>query len=177
MSLHTLALDSKPIDIALSKSGNRLAVLSNSDLAVYAVDLHKRPIPKPSLLWRSDAIKDHSPRHIAFLGEDRMFVLTDSWDEEESSLWRSEGDMLLPQGPIMEAESASLLFSNVDQETLYIQFENGALHQVVVGETTSDLAPQTPLVNKFPSFAPEVQIIDVESQVHHHAIREIVSNS
>jgi len=165
MSLHTVALESKPMDVALSKSGNCLAVLSDSDLAVYALDLNKRPIPKPSLLWRSDAVKDHSPRHVTFLGEDQMFVLTDSWDEEESSLWHSEGDMLLPQGPIMEAEGTSLLLSSIDQETLYTQFQSGALHQVVVDETTSDLPPQMSLVNKFPSFAPEVQLVNVESQV------------
>lgn len=153
------------MDVALSKSGNRLAVLSDSDLAVYALDLNKRPIPKPSLLWRSDAVKDHSPRHVTFLGEDQMFVLTDSWDEEESSLWHSEGDMLLPQGPIMEAEGTSLLLSSIDQETLYSQFQSGALHQVVVDETTSDLPPQMSLVNKFPSFAPEVQLVNVEGQV------------
>ncbi|KAH6875352.1 elongator complex protein 1 [Alternaria rosae] len=164
MSLHTLALDAKPIDVALSKSGNRLAVLSDSDLSVYALDLNKRPIPKPSLLWRSDVISYSSPRHVTFFGGDQIFVLTDTWDEEESSLWQSQGDVLLPQGPIMETENASLLFSNVHQETPYIEFQNGALHQVVVDELRSDCAPLTPFVHKFPSFAPEVQMIDVEGQ-------------
>ncbi|CAG5182057.1 uncharacterized protein ALTATR162_LOCUS9970 [Alternaria atra] len=164
MSLLTLALESKPMDVALSKSGDRLAVLSDGDLAVYALDLNKRPIPKPSLVWRSDAVKDHSPRHVTFLGENQMFVLTDSWDDEESSLWRSEGDMLLPQGPIMETESTSLILSGVDQETLYTQFQSGALHQFVIDETTSDLPPQTFPINKFPSFAPEVQVINIEGQ-------------
>lgn len=165
MSLHTLLLESKPIDVALSKSGNRLAVLSDRDLAVYALELNKRPIPKPSLLWRSDAVKDHSPRHVTFLGEDRMFVLTDSWDEEESSLWRSEADMLLPQGPIMETEGTSLLLSDVDQKTLYTQFQSGNLHQFVIDDSTSDLPPQTSPINKFPSFAPETQVINIEGQV------------
>jgi elongator complex protein 1 len=165
------------MDVALSKSGNRLAVLSNSDLAVYALDLSKRPIPKPSLLWRSDAISDHSPRHITFFGEDQMFVLTDSWDEEEGSLWRNEGDVLLPQGPLMETENASLLFSNIHQETPYIEFQNGAVHQVVLDEIRSECAPPTPLVHKFPSFAPEVQMIDIEGQVRRHTSYDIVSDS
>lgn len=165
MSLHTLALESKAMDVALSKSGHRLAVLSDHDLAVYALDLNKRPIPQPSLLWRSDAVKDHSPRHVTFLGEDQMLVLTDSWDEEESFLWRTEEDILLLQGPIMEATSTSLLLSDVDNETLYTQFQNGALHQVVIDKTTSDLPPQTLFVNKFPSFMPEAQVINIERQV------------
>jgi elongator complex protein 1 len=165
MSLHTLALDSKPIDVALSKSGTRLAVLSDQDLAVYALDLNKRPIPKPAFIWRSDAVKDHSPRHVTFVGDDQIFVLTDSWDEDESHLWRSEGEMLLSQGPIIEAESASLLLSSVDHETLHVQFQNGALHQIGTEEATADLPPQTSLVNKFPSPAPEVQVVEIEGQV------------
>jgi len=166
MSLHTLILESIPVGIALSKSGNRLAVLSDSDLAVYALDLEKRPIPKPAFLWRSDAVKDHSPRHVAFLGDNQIFVLTDNWDEDEASVWRFEGDMLLTQGPIVEADSPSLLFSSVDHELVYTEFQNGALHQVVIGETTTtDLPPQTSLVHKFPSFASEVQIVSFEGQV------------
>jgi elongator complex protein 1 len=158
MSLHTLALESKPIDVALSKSGTRLAVLSDQDLAVYALDLNKRPIPKPAFIWRSDAVKDHSPRHVTFVGDDQIFVLTDSWDEDE-------GEMLLSQGPIIEAESASLLLSSVDHETLHVQFQNGALHQIGTEEATADLPPQTSLVNKFPSPAPEVQVVEIEGQV------------
>ena len=165
MSLHTLALESIPVDVALSKSGNRLVVLSDKDLAVYALDLEKRPIPKPAFLWRSDAVKDHSPRHVTFLGDDQIFALTDNWDEDEASLWRSEGDMLLPQGPIVEADSTSLLLPSVDHELIYTEFQNGALHQVVMDETTTDLPPQTSLVHKFPSFASEVQIVNFEGQV------------
>lgn len=165
MSLHTLALESIPVNVALSKSGNRLAVLSDSDLAVYALDLEKRPIPKPAFLWRSGAVKDHSPRHVTFVGDEQIFVLTDSWDEDEASLWRSEGDMLLPQGPIVEADSTSLLLSSVDHGILYTEFQNGALHQVVIDETTTDLPPQGTLVHKFPSFAPEVQVVNFEGQV------------
>ncbi|KAF1937312.1 elongator complex protein 1 [Clathrospora elynae] len=164
MSLHTLTLESKPIDVALSQSGTRLVVLSDNDLAVYALDLNKRPIPKPVFLWRSDAMKDHSPRHVTFVGDDQIFVLTDSWDEDESRIWRSEGDALLPQGPLVDAESASSLISSVDFETLYVQFQNGALHQVGSDETTADLPPQTSLVHKFPSSAPEVQVVNVDGQ-------------
>jgi hypothetical protein len=52
MAFHTLALEYKAVDVALSESGSRLAVLSNTDLALYALDLNKRPIPKPTLLWK-----------------------------------------------------------------------------------------------------------------------------
>ncbi|RAR02984.1 elongator complex protein 1 [Stemphylium lycopersici] len=164
MSLHTLALESKAVDVALSKSGNRMAVLSDKGLSVYALDLDKRPIPKPAFLWKSDAIKDHSPRHVTFIGDDQIFALTDSWDEDESTLWRSEGDTLLPQGPIVEADSTSTLLSSIDHETLHILLQNGSLHQISADETAADLPPQTLLVNRFPTFAPEVQVVNFEGQ-------------
>lgn len=173
MSFHSLALESKTIDVALSKSGTRLAVLSQHDLSVYALDLNKRPVPKPSFLWKSDAVKDHCPRHVTFIGDDQIFVLTDSWDEDESSLWRSKGDMLLPQGPIVEADSTSTLLSSIDHKTLYTLLQNGALHEIITGEVAEDLPPQTSLMNKFPAFAPEVQVAEFERQVR--ALREFKS--
>ena len=165
MSLHTLILEQKPIDVALSKSGTRLAVLSNDGVAVYALDIHKRPLPRPALLWRRDAFKACSPRHVTFLRDERIYVLTDAWDEDESHLWRSEGEELFLQGPLVESERVSTLMSSVDYETLYVQLENGALHQISTEETSTDLPPQTVLTRRLPTFCPEVQIAHSEGQV------------
>lgn len=161
MSFQTLSLDSVPIDVTLSKSGIRLAILSNHTLAVYALDMHKRPVPKPTLLWRSDALKDYSPRHVAFVGDESIHVLIDNWDEEEAFLWRSEGEDIVPHGPIMETENVSSLVSTVDQSAIYAEFQNGALHQV---DITEDMSPQTPLVQKLPTFCAEVQVAHVDGQ-------------
>ena len=165
MSLHTLALEHKPVDVALSMSGTRLAVLSGTDLAVYALDMSKRPVSKPTLVWRSDALQGHSPRHVVFSGDEQIFVLTDNWDEDESCLWRSEGQELLPQGPIMEADHASFLSSSVDYQEVYIQLQNGALHRVNTDESSADLPPQTSLVHKFPAFAAEAKTVTADGQV------------
>jgi elongator complex protein 1 len=102
MSLHKLPLEHKAIDVAVSMSGTRLAVLSDTDLAVYALDMSKKPVPMPSLLWRSDAFKDHIPRHVAFVGDEQIFVLTDDWDEDESSVWISNDKELVSRGPILD---------------------------------------------------------------------------
>lgn len=142
-----------------------MAVLSDRVLSVYELDLNKRPIPKPAFLWKSDAITNHSPRHVTFIGDDQIYVLTDSWDDDESTLWRSEGDMLLPHGPIVEADSTSTLLSSIDHETLHVLLQNGSLHQISADETAADLPPQTLLINKFPTFAPEVQVVNFEGQV------------
>ena len=165
MSLQTIALLRKPIDVALSRSGNHIAVLSDHDISLYALNMDKRPLLKPSLLWRSDVVKDHCPRHVSFIGDNHIYVLTDRWDEHGSYLWRCEGEQLLPQGLIVEDDSASLLTSSVDFELLYLQSQNGALHNISTDEATVDLPPQTAFIRKLPSFSPESQIIDVEGQV------------
>ena len=165
MSLLTLALEGMPIDIAFSKTGSRLAVLGDSYLAVYTLDLDKRPIPKPSLLWRSDAIKGHSPRHVTFVSDHQLYILSDNWDNDETSIWKNDGENLLLRGPILETEKVSSLFSNIDNSTLYVQLQNGTLCQVDTDESTTDLPPQTDVVHKIPSFSPEVQVVHVEDQV------------
>jgi len=164
MSLQTLTLESVPVDVTLSKSGTRLAVLSALDIAVYALDMHKRPIPKPVLLWRSNALKGYSPRQVAFVGDEDIHILIDNWDEEEAFLWRSEGENVVPHGPIMETENVSSLVSSVGSSAIYAQFKNGSLHQV---DTTANMSPQTPLIQKLPSFCSETQVAEIEGQVWH----------
>jgi elongator complex protein 1 len=165
MAFHTLVLERKALDVAISKSGNQLAVLSDSDISVYALDLNKRPVSRPSLLWRSDAIKLHCPRHIAFIGDERLFCLTDNWDEDESFLWKSTGEEVVPLGPIVEAEAVSSLISDLNHKTLYIQLQNGTLHMIDTAEDSTDLPPQTSLMHKFSSLAPEYSIATVEGEV------------
>jgi elongator complex protein 1 len=165
MAFHTLVLERKALDVAISRSGSRIAVLSDSDLAFYALDLNKRPVPKPVLLWRNDAFKSHCPRHIAFVGDEQLFCLTDSWDENESFLWRSKGNEVLPLGPIVEPEGVSSLVSDLDRKTLCIQLQNGALRIIDTTEDSAGLPPQTSLMHKFSSLAPEYSIATVEEQV------------
>lgn len=119
---------------------------------------------RPSLLWQSDALEGQSARHVTFTNDEQLYVLTDSWIEEESSLWRSEGQMLLPQGPIVEAESVSSLTTDVDYQSLYLQLQNGSLHRIDTNEAASDLPPQTSLTQKFLAFAPEAKVVTVDEQ-------------
>lgn len=170
MALCTVSLDRKPTDVALSKSGTRLAVLSENHLAVYGLDVTKRPISKPSLVWQSDALEGQSARHVTFLDDEQLYVLADSWIDDESSLWRSEGQMLLPQGPIMDAEGVSLLTSDVDYQNLYLQLQSGALLEVDTNEAASDLPPQITLTQKFPAFAPDFKMVTVDGQVSHSSL-------
>lgn len=165
MAFCTVSLDNKPTDVALSKSGTRLAVLSDNHLAVYGLDVTKRPISRPSLLWQSDALEGHSARHVTFLDDEQLYVLTDSWIADESSLWRSEDQTLLPQGPVVEADSVSSLISGVDYQSLYLQLQNGTVHQIDTNETASDLPPQTTLTQNFPAVAPDYKVVSIDAQV------------
>lgn len=165
MAFCTLPLEHKPTDVALSKSGTRLAVLSNSHLAVYELDVTKRPMVRPSLSWQSDALDGQSARHVTFIDDEQLYVLTDSWVEDESSLWRSEGEFLLPQGPLVESEPVSSLTSGVSYQGLYLQLQNGAVNEIDTTESASDLPPQTTLQQKFPAFAPEYKVVNTDGQV------------
>jgi elongator complex protein 1 len=164
MAFQTLVLENNAIDVAISKSGTRLAVLSGKDIALYALDMSKRPIPKPAFLWRNDAISTHCPRHIAFVGDDELFCLTDNWDEDESCLWRSVGDKMVSQGPIIDG-SVSSLTSDHDYHTLCVQFQNGGLHSIDTGDASTDLPPQTLPIHKFPSLAPDFRIVTIDGEV------------
>lgn len=161
MSLQQLSLESQAVDVALSMSGTRLAVLSDTHISVYATDMTKRPVPVPTLLWRENALDGHVPRHVAFLGDDKIFVLTDSWDEEESSLWTSTEEELVYRGPILEPGRVSSITSSVDYQKLYLHFQDGTLYEV---EAPNESQPQTTQIHRFPTFAPEVRVVMLDDK-------------
>jgi elongator complex protein 1 len=165
MSLHQLKLDNNAVDVALSKFGTRLAVLSDRDLAVYATDMTKRPVPLPQLLWRSDSLEGHVPRQVAFVGEEQVYVLSDSWHDEESNLWTSQGEELIFCGPLLESGRASSVITSVDYQTCYVQFEDGGLYGIQPDDGQNQMPLESKLVQKFPSFAPEARICLLDGKV------------
>ena len=103
MSLLRIELDSAATDVMISAKNKRIVVISNRDVAVFDLDLSKRPVPNPSLIWRSDALSGQIPRQVAFLDDQHVYILTDNWDKEESGLWVSnDEDELLFQGLIFK---------------------------------------------------------------------------
>ncbi|KAF2196937.1 elongator complex protein 1 [Delitschia confertaspora ATCC 74209] len=165
MSLLQLPLQHAAVDVAISKSGTQLAVLSNYDVSVYALDITKRPVSAPRLLWRSDPLDGHSLRQVSFIGDDKIFVLTDSWDEEDCSLWESQQVNLFYRGRVGQGKPISGLFTCVDSKDLHLQFLDGEIH-VLEAEKASDAGSKSlSLVNKFPSFAPDVRAVCQDNKV------------
>jgi elongator complex protein 1 len=165
MSLVQLKLERGAIDVAFSASGSRLAVLSNEDISVYDVDITKRPVPPPKLLWQDVSLTGNCPRHVAFAGDELLVVLTDSWEEDESSLWLGCNGKLTCHGPILEPGQLSVLASSTDVQKLYLQFRDGSIHTIdgldVLGE---DLPLPITRIQSFPAYAPDMRCVDIDGK-------------
>lgn len=164
-----LPLDRNPVDVAFSHSGTRIAVLSEIDIAVYALDLQKRPITRPTLIWRGsmDSLPGHYPRHVAFSNDEKVYVMSDVWDEEESFIWVGEEDVnggggnVTELSPILEPGRISSMASDVNGEHVFVNFHTGNLNLVSQNGLTVDF----PTLATIPSFASEVKVATLEGQV------------
>lgn len=171
MSSMTLPSKRTITDVALSKSGNSLAVLSTSDLAVYAVDLTCRSPPPPMKIWHYEHFEGNLPRQVAFLDEFKLFVLADSFEESSNSLWEANIELqpenmvthILPQGSPICA-----LVPGVQHDSLHLQTSSGHLLSISnlistngpISNTTSDL--------HFPTQAAESAVVTYQDQVRLH---------
>lgn len=166
MSLLRIELESAATDVMISAKNRRIVVVSNKDVAVYGLDLSKRPVPNPTLIWRSDALDGQIPRQVAFLDDQHVYVLTDSWDKEENGLWASnDQDELLFQGLILEPGRASSIVQRVDYLSLYVQFQDGTIYDISPDGSLSNVAKRTALLEEYPSFSPEAKIAIVGGRV------------
>lgn len=78
MAHNELPLDSNGVDVAFSKSGTRIAVLTEQTFSVFLWSLKSRPVPAP-ILESSYPLSDaptSRPRQIAFVNETEVYVLT-----------------------------------------------------------------------------------------------------
>lgn len=158
-----LTLDRNVMDVAFSETGTRLAVLSDRDVALFAFDVQSRPIARPNFLWRSSFLDGHQPRRMTFVNDDKLCVLTDVWDEDETFLWVNEGERLVNRGPILESGGVSSIISDVESSKLLVALRNGEV-TTVIEMGTDETARTTPLSN-LPSFTPEIKTATLEGEV------------
>jgi len=164
MSKWQLKLEDPTVDAAISKSGNQIVILSGKDVCLYSVDFTKQPIAPPKLLWRSEPFVNQSPRQISFV-EDKIFVLTDSWDDPECGLWEVDENSLIYHGPIGAEAPLSGLVTDLAYQDLYLLYQNGALHKLEPETGLNDGSNAGVLVNKFPTSTPDVRVIRDDGKV------------
>ncbi|KAH8697212.1 putative killer toxin sensitivity protein [Talaromyces proteolyticus] len=78
MAYCEINVDSNIVDVAFSRSGARIAVLTNNNFSIFAWPVKSKPIPAP-LLESSYPLSEASgfrPRQIAFLGERDVYILS-----------------------------------------------------------------------------------------------------
>lgn len=170
MALLQLDLDCIPVDVAFSHSGNRIAIISENDVAVYGFDLKKRPVVSPTLIWRGMIQEDlggHSPRHVVFSNNEKLYVLSDIWDEDESFMLMCEdyednkGGSVTQLCPILEPGNTSSLASDVEGKHIFLNFRNGSVNLV----REDGIQTNFPAIALLPSFASEVKVAILEEQV------------
>ncbi|KAF7114330.1 hypothetical protein CNMCM5793_008282 [Aspergillus hiratsukae] len=80
MAHNDVPVDSNIVDVAFSKSGTRIAVLTRDFFSIYMWSLQTRPVPSP-ILESSHTLPDtvhNRPRQIAFLNENEVYILRNS---------------------------------------------------------------------------------------------------
>ncbi|KAJ6179337.1 hypothetical protein N7519_009798 [Penicillium mononematosum] len=122
MAHNELALESSAIDVAFSKSGNRIAVLTSNAFSVYLWSLKSRPVPVP-ILESSYPLSDapaSRPRQIAFLNENEVYVLKDN-GPNSSHIERAVLDTRTTESVYQAADSEQLssIFAGIGHQALW----------------------------------------------------------
>jgi elongator complex protein 1 len=72
-----ISVDSNIVDIAFSRAGTRIAVLTTDNFFIFSWSLKSKPVPTPVLESSYPLPQDSNsrPRQIAFLGDNEVFVI------------------------------------------------------------------------------------------------------
>ncbi|OQE91889.1 hypothetical protein PENNAL_c0008G02372 [Penicillium nalgiovense] len=122
MAHNELALESNAIDVAFSKSGSRIAVLTSNAFSVYLWSLKSRPVPVP-ILESSYPLSDapaSRPRQIAFLNENEVYVLKDN-GPNSSHIERTLLDTRTTESiyQAVDSEQLSSIFAGIGHQALW----------------------------------------------------------
>lgn len=129
MAHNELPLDSNIIDVAFSKSGTRIAVLTDKSFSVFLWSLKSRPVAMP-ILESSYPLSDSPasrPRQIAFLDESEVYVLKESAPNtshiERTTLETRETRVVYEAA---ESEQLSSIFPGVGHRSLWFSHASQA---------------------------------------------------
>jgi elongator complex protein 1 len=133
MAHNELKLDSNVVDVAFSKSGNRIAVLMQSSFAIFLWSLKSRPVPMPILesSYPLSDTADSRPRQIAFVDDNEVYVLKDIAPNtshiEQTSLETRETRVVYQAS---ESEQLSSMFAGIGHRALWFSHARQPSHPV-----------------------------------------------
>ena len=123
MSLCDITLQSNVIDASFSKSGSRIAVLTDEGFSVYHWSPKRKPVAAPKLesTHPFSTPADCRPRHISFLNENEVYVLKHydaSQPVIEMTLLQDQKTAVIYQPT--RPEHVLSIFSSIDQDKLWL---------------------------------------------------------
>lgn len=123
MAHNELILDSNVIDVAFSKSGTRIAVLTKDCFSIFMWSLKTRPVAAPILESSyplSDAL-DSRPRQLAFINENEVYILK-SRGPNNANIERTTLETRTTKIAYQAGESEQLvsIFPSLNHEALWI---------------------------------------------------------
>ncbi|KAJ5655438.1 hypothetical protein N7507_007388 [Penicillium longicatenatum] len=133
MAHNELKLDSNVVDVAFSKSGNRIAVLMQSSFAIFLWSLKSRPVPMPILesSYPLSDTADSRPRQIAFVDDNEVYVLKDIAPNtshiEQTSLETRETRVVYQAS---DSEQLSSMFAGIGHRALWFSHARQPSHPV-----------------------------------------------
>ncbi|KAF2809632.1 IkappaB kinase complex, IKAP component [Mytilinidion resinicola] len=160
MSLHQINLPEIALDAAVSAANSRIAILTREGVYVFALDIHKKPVPEPTLVWRCASPPNHYPRQIAFVSDTDIFLITDQWNGSASTLWKCEEQGVTSYGGVSGMRSSSNITSSLDRTGLFVQTSNGAISSIATKQSAPEVEDLClASVAKFPSPVSLVQVV------------------
>lgn len=117
-----VAMDANIVDVAFSRTGERIAVLTRDNFSVFAWSTKQRPVPEPILesSYPSPTATESRPRQIAFLNENEVYVLTHRGADKpqiERTALETRESMVIYEGA--EGEHIHRIFSSLCHRNLW----------------------------------------------------------
>ncbi|KAF2461618.1 IKI3 family-domain-containing protein [Lineolata rhizophorae] len=158
MALHEINLETNAVDVAFSRSGQRISVLHKGSVALYSYKLLGKPIPQPVLEGRC-AFPDPEgcrPRQIRFLGDSKAVVVAATSFGEEIFCIDFDENQVVPFLPDEQFPSPlAAIVSRQDYEKVGLHFQDGLAKELDTNINDVGLVEaETSMVSKAPVTCP-----------------------
>ncbi|OKL58783.1 hypothetical protein UA08_05682 [Talaromyces atroroseus] len=145
-----ISVDSNIVDIAFSRTGSRIAVLTTDNFSIFEWSLKSKPVPSP-LLESSYPLPQNlnsRPRQIAFLGDSEVFVLIhhDPFDRRIERTRLDTRETIISYTASAEEDIKSI-FTSIKHDKLWISKSS----ETTMGTTYLEgvLSPEKPEASPF----------------------------